>query len=115
MLVIVACGVDAAGRVLAKGWCPHCHIVSEDQRIAPAEGVPTFFALGRAPTTNIGECKGSRQTGRIDNRQVGTCAKAALLPNGSRLFYDDASVNLHSQRGRSSARPRRPPTWARLA
>jgi mono/diheme cytochrome c family protein len=38
-----------AGRVLAKGWCAHCHIVSEDQRLAPAAGVPTFFAVANDP------------------------------------------------------------------
>jgi mono/diheme cytochrome c family protein len=40
-----------AGRVLAKGWCAHCHIVSEDQRFAPAAGVPTFFAVANDPAT----------------------------------------------------------------
>jgi mono/diheme cytochrome c family protein len=41
----------AAGKVLAKGWCAHCHVVSEDQRIAPVEGVPTFFAVANDPST----------------------------------------------------------------
>jgi mono/diheme cytochrome c family protein len=41
----------AAGQILAKGWCAHCHIVSEDQRIAPVEGVPTFFAVANDPST----------------------------------------------------------------
>jgi mono/diheme cytochrome c family protein len=40
-----------AGRVLAKGWCAHCHIVSADQRVAPAAGVPTFIAVANDPTT----------------------------------------------------------------
>ena len=40
-----------AGRVLAKGWCAHCHVVSEDQRVAPAAGVPTFIAVANDPAT----------------------------------------------------------------
>src|SRR5262245_48434647 len=52
---ILAAGDDAsraaAGRILAKGWCAHCHVVSEDQRIAPVEGVPTFFAVANDPST----------------------------------------------------------------
>jgi mono/diheme cytochrome c family protein len=40
-----------AGRVLAKGWCAHCHIVSDDQRFAPAAGVPTFIAVANDPAT----------------------------------------------------------------
>jgi mono/diheme cytochrome c family protein len=39
----------AAGKVLAKGWCAHCHVVSNDQRLAPAEGVPTFLAVANDP------------------------------------------------------------------
>jgi mono/diheme cytochrome c family protein len=45
-------GKIAAGRVLAKGWCAACHIVSKDQRFAPAEGVPTFFAVANDPSTS---------------------------------------------------------------
>jgi mono/diheme cytochrome c family protein len=41
----------AAGQILAKGWCAHCHVVSEDQRIAPVEGVPTFLAIASDPST----------------------------------------------------------------
>lgn len=41
----------AAGKVLAKGWCGHCHVVSEDQKVAPVEGVPTFFAVANDPAT----------------------------------------------------------------
>jgi mono/diheme cytochrome c family protein len=41
----------AAGKVLAKAWCAHCHIVSEDQRLAPAAGVPTFLAVANDPAT----------------------------------------------------------------
>jgi mono/diheme cytochrome c family protein len=40
-----------AGRVLAKGWCAHCHVVSADQRVAPAAGVPTFIAVANDPAT----------------------------------------------------------------
>jgi mono/diheme cytochrome c family protein len=55
--LITSGGVEAAedaakvtaGKVLAKGWCAHCHIVSEDQRLAPAAGVPTFLAVANDP------------------------------------------------------------------
>jgi hypothetical protein len=35
--------------MLARGWCAHCHIVSEDQRLAPVAGVPTFVAVANDP------------------------------------------------------------------
>src|SRR5262249_39069460 len=41
----------AAGRILAKGWCAHCHMVSDDQRFAPVQGVPIFFAVANDPMT----------------------------------------------------------------
>lgn len=42
----------AAGKGLAEQWCAQCHLVSEDQAVAPAEGVPTFFAIADDPTIN---------------------------------------------------------------
>src|SRR4029453_15267171 len=41
----------AAGKILAKGWGANSAVVSEDQRIAPVEGVPTFFAVANDPST----------------------------------------------------------------
>jgi mono/diheme cytochrome c family protein len=37
------------GAELAKRWCANCHVVERSPAVAPANGLPTFPALAKAP------------------------------------------------------------------
>lgn len=39
------------GRVLSETWCSSCHLVSAENRASANDGVPTFQAIARLPTT----------------------------------------------------------------
>ena len=44
-------GDAAAGRKLAGLWCSSCHIVAPSAQAAGSNGVPTFAAIARRPST----------------------------------------------------------------
>lgn len=43
-------GDPDGGRVLARTWCVNCHVV-DAQSTQPADGVPSFPAIARMPST----------------------------------------------------------------
>ena len=42
-------GSPIAGRTLALEWCANCHLVAEDQEMAPRPDAPPFVLIARDP------------------------------------------------------------------